>query len=133
MATSFFIHSYSSKAECNTTDGELNNKISPPLSLLLSNSITRTLSNEIQVNCTIKGRPLWDIGLLESSCTFLLLVDVIHLSKWERLRWGFLWEPCKRVYQLTIKFEPLILPFDDPNKSLIKNVHLQTLKRLWFG
>jgi len=64
--------------------------------------------------------------VLEFDGTFLSIGDVIHLSKWRRLRWKFLWEPSRRVYQLPMKFGPLILPFDDLNNSLSKNLHLQT-------
>jgi len=89
------------------------------------------LCNEIQANYIIKGGPLGDNGVLEIGCTLLLFGDVIHLSKSQKLRWGFLWEPSRRVYQSPTKFEPLILPFDGLNKSLIKNMHLQTLHRPW--
>jgi len=44
------------------------------------------LSYKIQANCTIKGG-LGDNDVLEFSCTFLFIGDVIHLSKWWRLRW----------------------------------------------
>mgnify|MGYP000984872536 CR=1 FL=1 len=99
MASSLFIHLQLAKAECNTRDAELNSKIPPPPSLVLANSITRILSNEIQANCTIKEGPLGDNGVLEFDYTFLPIGDVIHLSKWRRLRWGFLWEPSRRIYQ----------------------------------
>jgi len=122
MASSLFIHSYSSKVECNIRDSELNSKIPP--SLVIANNIIRILFNEIQANYTIKGGPLGDIGMLKFSCTFLLIGDAIHLSKWRRLRWRFLWDPFRRVYQLPTKFVPLILPFSGPNKSSSKNVHL---------
>jgi len=58
------------------------------------------LSNEIQANCTIKGGSLGDNGMLEFGCTFLPIGDVIHLSKWRRLRWKLLWEPSRRGYEL---------------------------------
>ena len=69
------------KVECNTIDEELHSKIPAPPRLVLANSITRILSNEIQANFTIKGGPLQDNGVPEIGCTFLLFGGVIHLSK----------------------------------------------------
>jgi len=69
--------------------------------------------------------PLWDNGVLKFDYTFLPIGDVSHLYKWSRLRRRFLWEPSRRVFQLPTKFGPLILPFDDLNNSLSKNMQLQ--------
>jgi len=111
------------KVECNSRNRELNSKIPPPPILVLANSNIRILSNEIQANCTIKREPLQDNGMLEFGCIFLHIGNVIHLSKWRILRRGFL-SASRRVYQLLTKFGPSILPFDCPDKSLNKNVHL---------
>jgi len=61
--------------------------------------------------------------MLESWLQILSLNDNIHLSKCEKLRRIFLWEGSKLFHHQSTKYVPLIHPFDDLIKPLIKTVN----------
>ena len=55
MDSSLFIQIDNPNLNITQDNEEINRVLSPFLSLVLTNKITRIISNEIQANCTIKG------------------------------------------------------------------------------